>query len=296
MAVLIVASTEPRAGRSTVAAGIAYGLARDGAPVTLARLAGDDSAGPDAAAFAELEYMPALTAPASIDELKSATGDLVVEAPAGSVAETMRALGAKAIGVGSATSPALDVPAEMLAGVVLTRVPASQLAVVRGRANVLAALPEDRVLAAPSVEDIARALDATWLHQTEETPPVDRVMLGTVASDAASPYFANRERICVITRYDKTDIQLAALLTDLSCMVITAGGEPSPYLIDRVRGRREEVALMETALSTPDAMETIEGLYGTSRFAGEGKLARIVAMLDEAGFVAPLPVAGAARA
>jgi hypothetical protein len=106
MAVLIVASTEPRAGRSTVAAGIAYRLARDGAPVTLARLAGDDSAGPDAAAFAELEYMPALTAPASIDELKSATGDLVVEAPAGSVAETMRALGAKAIGVGSATSPA----------------------------------------------------------------------------------------------------------------------------------------------------------------------------------------------
>ena len=128
MAVLIVASSQPCVGRSLVAAALAYRLARDGKPVTLARLSGDESAEPDARSFAS----------------------------------------------------------------------------------------------------------------------IDRVMLGTVASDAASPYFSNRERKCVITRYDKTDIQLAALFTDLACMVITGEGEPSPYLIDRVSGRREARAVWQS--------------------------------------------------
>ena len=52
---LLIASAEPRAGRSLIAAAIAYRLGRDGTPVTLARLDGDDSAAADAAAFAALE-------------------------------------------------------------------------------------------------------------------------------------------------------------------------------------------------------------------------------------------------
>jgi len=291
MTVLLVASSQPRVGRSTIAAGVAYMLAREGAPVTLARLAGDDSAALDAAAFAALEYVPALATPVSAPDIASASGDVVVEAPPGPVAQLARDLNAKVIVVGEPSSPNVDVPVEHLAGVVVARVASSRIDVVRPT-GVLASLPEDRVLAAPSIEDIAASINATWLHETEVPQSIDRVMLGTVASDAASPYFANRERICVLTRYDKTDIQLAALLTDLSCLVITAGGEPSPYLIDRVRGRREEVVVLETVLSTVEAMETIEGLYGRSRFAGEGKLVRIVEMLNAAGFVPPLLVAG----
>jgi BioD-like phosphotransacetylase family protein len=200
-------------------------------------------------------------------------------------------LGARVIAVGGPQSPVSDVPGDALLGRIITRVPAAEVATVGSRAGVLAVLPEDRVLAVPSVADIALALDARWLHETDEPAAFDRIMIGTVASDAGSPYFANRERTCVITRFDKTDIQLAALLTDLRCMVITGGGVPSPYLIDRVSGRREEVALLATDRSTVETMETIEPLYGQSRFAGEGKLARVVAMLDAAAVKLPVAVA-----
>ena len=33
---------------------------------------------------------------------------------------------------------------------------------------------------------------------------IDRVMIGTVSSDAASPYFGEGRRTCVITRFDKS--------------------------------------------------------------------------------------------
>ena len=225
------------------------------------------------------------------DDVTSLSGDIVLEAPAGSVRDLAASLNARVIAVGGATSAAL------------TRRP------MRSRARSLPACPrptwhrsrrvetcspssrEDRLLAAPSVADIAAALEGRWLQRSDEPQSIDRVMIGTVSSDAASPYFANRERTCVVTRYDKTDIQLAALLTDLQCMVITGGGEPSPYLIDRVRGRRDEVSVLATSRSTVEAVRLIEGLYGTSRFDGAGKLARVVEMLDEAGVTLGAPVA-----
>ena len=85
------------------------------------------------------------------------------------------------------------------------------------------------------------------------------------------------------TVFDKTDVQLAALQTDIECLVITGGGEPSPYLLDRVRSTRDEIAVLLAPDSTVETMRAIEGLYFTSRFEGNGKLARAVELLDEAG-------------
>jgi BioD-like phosphotransacetylase family protein len=149
---------------------------------------------------------------------------------------------------------------------------------------VLAALPEDRILAAPSVGDIASAIQARWLAGERDGQSVESVMIGTVASDAAEPYFANRGNTCVVTRFDKTDIQLAALQTDVRCLVLTSGGTPSPYLIDRVQSSRGDVAVFAASGSTADTVRAIEPLFGVSRFAGDAKLARAVSLLDDAGF------------
>jgi hypothetical protein len=291
MTVFLVASAEPRAGRSLIAAGLAYRLARDGAAVTLARLAGGESAEPDAAAFASIDSLNAPAAPVTPDDVKSLPGDVILEAPSGSVKEISSVLGARVIDVGGATSAAIAVAGDALIGRLITRVPVAEADAVRARNGVLGVLVEDAILAVPSVEDIAATLGARWLHRPDEPVPVDRIMIGTVASDAGSPYFANRQRTCVITRFDKTDIQLAALLTDLRCMVITGGGDPSPYLLDRVRGRRDEVAVLAVDGSTVETMAAIEGLYGQSRFGGESKLERIVAMLDESDVQLPVAVA-----
>jgi BioD-like phosphotransacetylase family protein len=284
MTILLIASSEPRAGRSVVAAAIAYRLGRAGKPVTLARLEGDDSAAADAATFASLESIVTPGAPVTPAGVASLTGDVVLEAPPGSVKDLAQSLNARVICAGTPSSAAVDAPKDALAGTVVTRANAADVAAVTKRAGVLAVLAEDRVLAAPSVADIAAAIEAQWLAGARDHASIDRVMIGTVASDAASPYFGQRARTCVVTRFDKTDIQLAALLTDVECLVITGGGEPSPYLIDRVRSSRDDVAVLLSPKSTIDTMREIEGLYTHSRFDGQGKLNRTVELLDEADF------------
>jgi BioD-like phosphotransacetylase family protein len=282
MSILLIASSEPRVGRSLIAAVIAYRLGRDGAAVTLARLDGDDSAAADAAAVAVLEGIVTLGKPVAVADVAKLSGDVVLEAPSGVVKSLAESLQARVIAVGHATSPAIDVPPAALAGIIVTAVPASDVAAVAARVGVLAVLPEDRTLAAPSVADVATALNARWLAGEGDRGSFDRVMIGTVSSDAASPYFGNRARTCVVTRFDKTDVQLAALQTDIECLVMTGGGEPSPYLLDRVRSTRDAVAVLLAPDSTTETMRTIEGLYSLSRFEGNGKLARAVELLDEA--------------
>lgn len=283
MSVLLIASSEPRAGRSVIAAAIAYRIGRAGTPATLARLDGDESAVADAAAFAALEGIVTPGKPVSAADVAHLTGAVVLEGPAGSVKSLADSLKARIIVVGHATSAAIDAPSSALVGAIVTRVPAADIAAVSARGGVLAVLPEDRTLAAPSVSDVASALQARWLAGEGDRGSFDRIMIGTVSSDAASPYFGNRARTCVITRFDKTDVQLAALQTDIECLVITGGGEPSPYLLDRVRGTRDAIAVLLAPDSTVETMRAIESLYATSRFEGNGKLARAVELLDEAG-------------
>jgi BioD-like phosphotransacetylase family protein len=284
MSVLLIASSEPRVGRSVIAAALAYRAGRDGAPATLVRLAGDDAAEADAATFATLEYIGHSAKPLSAEDVKKLSGDVIAEAPAGSVQALASALGARVLAVAEGDSPAVDAEA---IGTIVTHVPAHEVEAVRTRPGVLAAIAEDRTLAGPSAEDIAAALRAEWLVQNDGLSGIDRVMIGTVASDAASPYFGNRERKCVVTRYDKTDIQLAALLTDMELLVLTGGGQPSPYLMDRVSNTRDDLAVLLTRDDTPEAMRAIEGLFARSRFDGAGKMMRMVELLDEAGFALP---------
>jgi hypothetical protein len=274
MPIILVTSSEAKAGRSVVAAATAYRAARAGKTVTLARVDGDAAAARDALTFASLEYLASGGKPVTVDDvtaLSSVADVVVLEAPAGD-------------------APAVPGDTTMLSiarfpgtGGIVTAAPAAEAPAVRERGAVLAVLPEDRVLAAPSVDDIAAALKGTWLVEPEARGSIDRIMIGTVASDAASPYFGNRERTCVVTRYDKTDIQLAALLTDLELLVLTGGGQPSPYLIDRVENARERIGLLLVEANTVDAMRGIEALYGTAPFDGMGKLMRAVELLDEQG-------------
>lgn len=284
LSTILVASFQPRVGRSLIAAAIACRLGRAGKPVTLVRLTGDDSAAPDAATFAALDSVLAPTGPVTADALASVSGDIVAEAPAGPVNDLAKRLNARVVVVGTARSADTDAASDAVAATILTSITPHEYAAVSGRTGVSAVLREDRILAAPALTDIASTLDATWLSDDDGRDySVGRVMLGTVASDAAAPYFANREATCIITRFDKTDIQLAALQTDLRCMVITGGREPSPYLLDRVRSSRDDVALLLTSGSTVESMNAIEALYATSRFDGAAKLERAVALLDEAG-------------
>lgn len=281
---LLVTSEAAGAGRTAVAAGLARLLAQAGRPVWLARLAGDGSTAEDARTFAAVPGVRAAAAPIDPAEVTGAPQGpaAVIEAPAGEAAALASRLGARRLAVVPAAGP-LPAAAADLAGVVATFAPASELEQVRHRFEglpLLAVLPEDRLLATPTVATLAQALAARYLYQrdgADESP--ENVLIGSIAADPGTPYFRRAGRKVVITRFDKVDVVLAAMLSDVSCLVLTGGYEPVEYVLDRLQNEGAEMTVLLTEGTTLEAMRTIEGLYGRSRFAGRRKLERVVELL-----------------
>ena len=305
MSVLLITSLAPWAGRTALSVGIARWLSADGRRARLLRLrsASDQDAGAEADArlFASLPQLRSPAAASGLDEAEalareasSEAAALVVEGPAGPEGEeALRRLGARAVLVVRG-DPAASVEAladaarsmgESLVGVVATAVArarredAARLLIEQGL-PCLGVLPEDRTLASPRLDEIARALDAEYLVEAEDPDEViDQFMIGSIASDPGEPYFARIGRKAVIARFDKTDLHLAALNTPLACLILTGGQQPSPYVLDRVR--TEAAAVLITSRDTVRSMRTLEELFGATRFGGSRKIERVGELLEE---------------
>jgi BioD-like phosphotransacetylase family protein len=73
-------------------------------------------------------------------------------------------------------------------------------------------------------------------------------------------------------RYDKPDLQLAALNADSRCLILSGGQMPLSYVSDRAEA--EGVPLLITDKDTITAVEALEALYFKSRF-GHQKAERV---------------------
>lgn len=276
MPVILVSGEQPRVGTTTIAAGIAHRLAYAGHSVRLERLSGDTSAARDAEAFAQLEFASASGQP--LDPGRIGGGDEVVVVDGGASAGARSAIsGARLVhvhlpgGVHS-DSAALDIENHA--------VRAGELAV-----------PEDRLLAAPTVGDLVTASKARVLARSleGERAVCEHIVIGAISHDSNQPYFARFPRKAVVTRSEKVDIALSALRTDAECLILTGGSEPSPYLLDRVAASRGTTLLVAPE-GTVETVRDIEGTFGRSPFAGEAKAERIgqliAAAIDDAALAA----------
>ena len=262
---LILVAGSAEAGASTVAAGLAHRLAAAGRSARLERLAGDARAEADATAFAALEFARAAGSPVEASAL-SAEGDEIViaEAPVGADGAALAAeLGARLVTV--AREDAGDAGASNGAIVLATH----------ARTGGPLALPEDRLLAAPTVGTLIAASGAQVLARSTEGDAAicEHIVVGPIASDAGDAYFGRFERSAVVTRAEKVDVALAALRVDPECLILSGGGEPSPYLLDRVASSRRTTLLL-TPEGTVETVRDIEGSFGRSAFAGEAKAER----------------------
>jgi len=298
MNTLIVTSAQPGDGKSTIAAALALHLLAGGRRVRVLRVQGSDAASAerDATLLAAVPGPSTAGSPGralSLSEagnaVKEAAGDgvAVVEAEPAEAREAASAWGAGAVVVQRASATyttTLDIAAEKTA-VVVTAVAAADLSKVRAALEAqgprpLLVLPEDRTLAAPRLGELARALEASFLCDgAGEDEVIERIMIGSVGHDPGVPYFSMHERKAVLTRFDKTDVQLAALGTPLVCLLLTGGQQPSPYLFDRAQSLGVPVLL--TARSTVGAMEALGEAYAGARFGGARKLERLRDLLTQ---------------
>ena len=179
---------------------------------------------------------------------------------------------------------------ENLLGVVLNKVPQSQLKRVQGEASaqfgeagigVLGVLPEDRSLFTLTVGELADSIQGKILNSAEKsTELVADIMLGAMVVDSGLEYFGRQANKAAIVRSDRSDMQLAALETSTRCLVISGGTEPPIYSV-LYKAENRGVPIILTESNTEDVVTGIEGALGKTRFNQEKKLPKLAEIMQQ---------------
>jgi len=178
---------------------------------------------------------------------------------------------------------------DVLCGVVINRVPKEASSYVSDIAipylekrgiRVYGVLPETRGLEALTVEELVSVLDAQVLtRQPNYQALVESLTVGAMTADAALSRFRQQLNKAVITGGDRTDIQLAALETSTTCLVLTGNLHPSPLIVKQA----EEfgVAVLLVPMNTMEAVERIERIFGKTRLGQASKLRKFEELFSE---------------
>jgi BioD-like phosphotransacetylase family protein len=281
-----VISTLPFAGKTTLAVALAQGLSEAGMRVQLVRAGEDAAARDDAATFGRYAFAASPGWPVGVAAIPPAVpGQIqIVEMPAGQTPATGNAmLAVRAVPSDADRALAQQLGDRLIGTVAIGVVPAQTERVARELTNggfrPLALLPEDRVLAAPSVNEIREALAASVAYAGEDPDAsVEDVLVAPVYADPARPHFRRFAAKAVLAPFNKTDLHIAAIETEAACLVITGGRAPSPYVIDRAQHGTTTVLLARE--DTPRTIASLSDVWLTSRFRGEAKAAAVAAHLQ----------------
>lgn len=291
---LLIAAPASLSGKTTAAVALGHRLKDTGRAVALLRLTGGDHAADDARLFAGLAFNISHRAePVQAAAVAVADEDFtLIEAPAGDPRQAAEPLSAKTVVVVAYADPLpADIPSfceamgDSCAGVIITRVPSRRLEATRAAAEgigvrIVALVPEDRLLAAPSLGAIAEALEAeTSSLNSARDNIIDRPVISSISVDPAQGYFADYSPNAVIVRGDKPDQQLGALNAGVPCLIITGGLPLLSYVEDRAQ--EEEIPLLKTRYDTVTTVERLEPLYGATPFSGRAKVERIVQLTSD---------------
>ena len=235
-------------------------------------------------------------AAAAIAELARQHDTIVVEAADGSpAAELAVAVDARVIEV-RAYTPDQDwgVAADEAAGhfgarldmLAINAVPQYRLDIVsEGEAESWAevdalVIPESRVMLAPTVAQIAEHLDAAWtLEPVNGDALVERFLIGGNIMDNGPTYYGRYDNQAVITRAQRPDIQLASMLPQTRCLVLTGPGEPTEYV--KAEARERDIPLLQVFMPTIEAADALDRLIDATTPHSLAKVRHYAALLEQ---------------
>ena len=151
--------------------------------------------------------------------------------------------------------------------------------VAESAADVAAAVvPESRVMLAPTVAQIAHHLEAVWtLDPVNADAPVERFLIGGNIMDNGPTYYGRYANQAVITRAQRPDIQLASMLAETRCLVLTGPGDPTNYV--RAEALERDIPLLQVSTSTIETADALDRLIDSSTAHSLAKARHYAAML-----------------
>ena len=318
MVALYVVSAEEAAGKTAICAGLGKFLQGNGKKVGFLKPVGERSGADGDAAFLKRvlglpEAVETLCPPANdagkirtaYDQASQGKDVIIVEGKMGPGAddaltltayETARKLEARVIAVEAYSGQASRFIdgykgfGKNLLGIVLNKVPKSLLKRVQDEASrqftgggmtFLGALPEDRVLFAITVGELADSVQGKILNNPEKSAElVESFMLGALVVDSGLDYFGRKSDKAALVRGDRPDMQLAALETSTRCLVLSNSNQPPIYNVFQ-KAENRGIPIISTGKAAGDIVTIIDGALSNGRFGQEKKLTKLTEMIKQ---------------
>jgi BioD-like phosphotransacetylase family protein len=306
---LYVVSAEEAAGKTVICAGLGKYLLGEGKKVGFLKPDSAQKGNGDAAFMKQILGLPeaveSLCPPfGDAKKIKEAYGKVskgkdmvIVEGMLGQNAdEIAKALNARVIIVEAYSEQASRFIddykrfGESLLGIVLNKVPGSQLKRMQDEAsahfgaagiNVLGVLPEDRLLFAITISELADSIQGKILNNTEKSVElVENFMLGAMVVDSGLEYFGRKSNKAAVVRGDRPDMQLAALETSTRCLVLSGSNQPPIYSVLQ-KAENRDIPIIATETATSDIVACIEDALSKRRFNQEKKLPKLAEIVKQ---------------
>ena len=178
---------------------------------------------------------------------------------------------------------------ESLLGVVLNKVPRSQLEHVRGEMsahfaevgiNILGVFPEDRALYALTIGELAEHIQGEILDCAEQSVElVENFMLGAMVVGPGPEYFSRKANKAVVLRSERPDMQLAALETATRCLVLS--GETAPTYDVSYKAANKKIPIILAKEDVAAIVASIEDALDKARLNQEKKLPKLTEIMEQ---------------
>jgi BioD-like phosphotransacetylase family protein len=120
--------------------------------------------------------------------------------------------------------------------------------------------PENRTRPAITVGELAKSIGGKIISNTEKSNElVENYMLGVMTVDSGLDYFGRKKNKAAILRQERLDMQLAALETSTTCLVIS-GADKTPEYRVRQKAESRGIPIITTAATVNDIVTRIENL------------------------------------
>lgn len=145
---------------------------------------------------------------------------------------------------------------------------------------VLGILPKEVFLASVTVGELQEHLGGQFIGSPEwREKLIESHMVGAMGVETSLSFFRRRANKAVFTGGDRADVQMVALETSTSVLILTGNIRPSVSVLNRAEERG--VPIMVIPGDTLATVERAEQLFGRVRFHRHAKLQRFTELMGE---------------
>lgn len=303
MGVLYIVSAEEAAGKTAICAGIAVNLLNAGKKVGYLKPQaaekgesdGDISFMRKVLGLSDLFKAPDLITGQEFVLVEAALGKKVGDAVSQATYVATKEMKARTIAVEAYSEKPSNYAkiyqgfGESFLGVVINKVPQSRVKRVKEEAatrsretgiKLLGVIPENRALLAITVGELAENIRGKILNNAEKSGElVENYMLGALIVDSGLDYFGRKGDKAAVIRQDRPDMQLAALETSTSCLVLSGSTPPIFSVLNKAESKG--VPIITTESPVPDIVMSIENALMNTRLRQEKKLVKLAELVKQ---------------